>query len=133
MKTYKELKQEHSKNINEFEGLFWAFNESQMNQALEKYNASKKDIYSIGCGGFLLRSKLSDFKKMLKKHNAELKQMRENESGLINALVYELQNHEYGYTYDPTSAIEALGMNVENFPKDILNKACKIALESEGL
>ena len=134
MKTkYSELKAKHRDESNAFEGIFFAFSNSQFDEGLAKFNIEKENlkasIVSIGAGGYLLKSKVKDFAEMFKRHNREMKQLKKNHKGLLEALTYELRNHEYGYTYDVTDALEALGLDVEDVPADLLEKAKKAALD----
>jgi len=131
MKTYNELKEAHQKEVNDFTGIFFAFNNDQFREGMEKIGLTESDtdkIFSLGFGGgYILKSKSKEFAQMFKRHNAELKEFKKNEKQLFDALVYELDNHEYGYTGDPTDALDALGLTINNVDPALLKKATAAA------
>lgn len=130
---YSELKAKHSEELNAFDGMFFAFSDSQFAEGLARLNVEKENlkanIVSIGAGGYLLKSKVKDFTEMFKRHNLEMKQLKKNHKDLLEAITYELRNHEYCITYDVTDALEALGLDLDDVPADILSKAKKAALD----
>ena len=48
------------------------------------------------------------------RHASELEDAFNADTVLIEAIIYELGNHEYSYTYDPTDTIEALDLNMDD-------------------
>lgn len=126
--THQEIKRRHQEELNAFEGVFWAFSNEQFTQGLEKLKTDTKSIVSMGHGGFILKTKVQDFRDMFKRHKEEMKKHRKDKKNLLEALVYELKNHEYGYTYDETDALEALGLNAKDIPSGILKKAKALAV-----
>jgi len=128
MKTYNQIKKDHQDEMNSFTGIFFAFSNDQFKEGVEKVGASKDNpVVKIGSGGFLLKDRVQAFKDMLAKHEAERKQIRKDRKVLLEALIYELRNHEYGYTRDVEPALEALDLKLEDVPADILAKAKKEA------
>ena len=130
---YQELKNRHGEEIGGFEGLFFAFDNKQFEEGMEKVGLKVNqtgDIFSIGAGGYILKSRSQAFHDMLSRHAAELKTLLQEEKALLTALVYELQNHEYCITYDITEALESLGLEEGDIDKEILKKACKEALQT---
>jgi hypothetical protein len=126
--TYAQQKKRHQDEISSVEGLFWAFSNSQLGEGLNKLNATTKDIVSIGAGGFILRTELQAFKDLLAKHGLERKELKKDIKKLFDALVYELRNHEYCVTYNPTDALDSLGLTKEDIDPILLKKACKESL-----
>lgn len=133
MQTYQQLKQSQSEALNNFQGLFWAFSSKQLEEGLCKLNCTKKDLVSIGAGGFILRDKINDFDALLKSHKEELKNFRKNEKELINAIAYELNNHEYVITHDVEPALAALNLKKSDISENVLTKACRQALLNNNL
>jgi len=88
-----------------------------------------KFISSLGAGGYILKTRRDDFVAMFKKHKEEKQALKKQEKSLLEALVYELKNHEYCITYDVTDTLEALGYSKEDIEPSLLKKACKLALE----
>ena len=65
---------------------------------------------------------------MFKRHEIERKELKKDVKKLFDALVYELNNHEYCITYDVTDALESLGLTKDDVDPVILKKACKESL-----
>lgn len=129
--TYGELKSRQSKEWNEFKGIFWAFNNDQFKEGMESIGLTTSDtdkIYSIGAGGYMLKSVSEEFHKMLNRHDEELKAQRKDEKEFLNSLVYELRNHEYCISYDAEPALTALGLSFEDVDPKLLKKECRMAL-----
>jgi hypothetical protein len=131
MKTtnYQELKAQQGKELNEFQGIFFAFSPEQFKEGLKQVGLNeesnlKEHILSIGMGGYLLKSKKDDFSGMLKRHKQEMKDLKKDEKALLNALIYELRNHEYCITYDTTDALNALNLSINDVDNKLLKKAC---------
>ncbi len=61
----------------------------------------------------------------MKRHKEERANRLKDEKELIKALAYELNNHEYDYTHDPTDAIESLGL--KEIDQEVLKKAIKLS------
>lgn len=126
--TYQELKNKHQESINNFEGIFFAFSEEAYRKGVEKVGASVTNkITRIGAGGFILSSRIDDFDNLMKKNKEELKQFRKDQENLIDSLAYELSNHEYCITMDETDALEALDLDANELPNEVLKKAIKKA------
>ena len=52
------------------------------------------------------------------KYDAELAELIKDNKFLKNALFYELGNYEYGYTYDESEALQALGLTEDKLAGD---------------
>lgn len=119
--VYLELKNKQQKELNEFEGLFYAFSKRQLLEGLKKLGLTEEDkdqIVSIGCGGFILKDRVEDFKAMLERFKEEREQARKSDQYLYEMFLYELANHEFCITYDYEDALEALGLTYEEVQKD---------------
>ena len=135
--TYCELKKEQEKELNEFTGIFYAFNNKQFKEGMEKIGLEEKDtkkIYSLGSGGYILKEKSKDFNDMFNKFSDKKTKALKTEEFLLEALTYELQNHEFCITYDYEQTFEALGLTIEDieglsFGLEVLNKAKNVALQ----
>ena len=126
METYQELKARQGKELNSFEGMFFAFNNDQLKEGMEKVGLTIEDIkqiYSLGAGGYIRKDRSKAFDSMFERHAEEKKKRRQEEKFLLESLVYELKNHEFCITYDPSDALNALGYNKEDISPKILNKA----------
>lgn len=129
MKTYQQLKISQAKEMNEFKGIFFAFSNDQFKEGMEKVGLASTDtklIFSLGAGGYILKTRANNFGNMLKRHTQELKDLRKSEKELVKAIAYELSNHEFCITGDVTDALEILNLTIEDTPKEILKKAIKL-------
>lgn len=127
--SYSQIKKQHSNDVSEFTGLFWAFNTGQLEKGLIKIGLTEDDtnkIVSIGMGGYVRKDKAKDLINMFKRHTAERKEFRKNEKLLVQAICYELFNHEYSYTGDVTNALESLGIDPKEIEPRILKRAIKL-------
>ena len=128
--NYRALKRKHQQSLENFEGIFYAFSEKQFKEGLEKLNLSEGDenkILKLGTGSFIFKERASDFEKLLLSNEKELKESLKDEKFLLNALHYELSNHEYCYTGDIYPALSALSLRLEDVPRDILSEARRMA------
>lgn len=126
--NYQQLKAEHAKELNEFEGIFFAFSNSQFAEGMEKVGlneGSVKDILSLGSGGYIKRDRKIAFNAMFLRHTEGMEALKKEEKLLVDALCYELRNHEYCITGDPSDALSALDLTVESVDKKVLKKALK--------
>jgi len=95
----------------------------------------EKELYSIGAGGYVRRVDSDKFYLMFKRLEDELQEALKEPAFLLDALTYELANHEYCYTMDTEPALNALGLSRGDVKesdqlREILNKAIK-AIEAE--
>lgn len=127
LETLQEIKARHYSELSGFDKIFWAFSNAQLVEGMTKLNAEPKNLISIGHGGFVLKPHYQEWKDLLTRHSNEMKQHRKNKKNFLEALVYELKNHEYCITGDETDALDALGLDIKDVPKDLLKKACMLA------
>ena len=126
--NYNDLQNKHSEEFDKFEGLFFAFSNDQFKEGLAKLNLSEGEkVVSVGAGGYVRKTKVDELTSMIDRHKEEKEQFKKEKKNLLDCLAYELRNHEYGYTYDVTDALEALGLKLEDIPADILKQAKKLA------
>lgn len=122
--TYRQLKNRQQEEFNKFP-LGFAFSNSQFKEMMEKWGLKETDtdkIYSIGLGGYVRKSDHAAFHEMLSRHSKEFKQaIAEDKTGegfIYQMFLYELNNHEYGYTGDESDTLDALGYTVEEINSD---------------
>ena len=107
MNPYVQLSQTFSQEISDFPIAF-AFSTSQLEDA--KQELGEGELVSVGNGGFMLKKNVSAFEQMMDRHQQQRKDFLNDDTNMIEALVYELGNHEYSYTYDYSDALMALGL-----------------------
>jgi hypothetical protein len=130
VESYTELKKRQRNEVNEFEGIFFAFSKDQFAEGMAKVGYDNLDnlkdkIYSLGAGGYIRKDRGKAFDAMFERHAEERKQRNRDEKFLIESITHELANHEYCITRDVTDALNALGLSREELPQGILKKAIK--------
>lgn len=123
MNKYEEIKNKHQKRVNEFP-LGFAFSNDQFKDMMEKWGLKENDtgkILSIGAGGFIRKEDLTEYNKMWdeirKEHNDLIEQDKTGEGYIKDMFVYELENHEYGYTYELDDTLDALELSYDQVMK----------------
>lgn len=121
MNKYRELRERHQKEFNEFP-MFYAFSEEQFEKGMAKLGLSADDtdkIYSIGYGGFYKKEDAPKFHEMNKRFAEEMKQAMEDEQFLYDMFYYELANHEYCITYEYDDTLDACGLEEEEVARNV--------------
>jgi hypothetical protein len=101
--TYQTIKAKQQKDYDELltnHKVFWAFNQSQLEEGKAKIGVlDNKDLTSIGGGGFLPKANADAFMAdMAKLSKAHTKELREAKQAKEEAILYELNNHECWYS-----------------------------------
>lgn len=119
MNKYEEIKNKHQKRVNDFP-LDFAFSNKQFKDMMEKWGLTEKDtdkIVSIDGGGFLRKTDIEEYNKMWteirKEHKDLIEQDKTGEGYIKDMFIYELENHEYGYTYELDDTLDALELTRE--------------------
>lgn len=113
--NYQAYKNAVSKEVNEFP-MFFAFSNKQFEEGKIKLNIQDdSELSKIPGGGFIKKSDDKRFLDMLIKHELELREnIDADETGegfIYTMFLYELNNHEYGYTYELDDTLDALGLD----------------------
>lgn len=129
--TYRELREKQSKEFHDFP-IFFAFNDKQFEEGMKSLNLKVSDIkqvYKLGSsGGFYRKSDAQMLRDMFARHEQEMKEAMKDDEFLYDMFMYELGNHEYGYTYDLFPVLEACGLTSDDIRNnqrlaDALNRA----------
>lgn len=119
--SYASLQANLQRDINELP-IKWAFNEKQYREAMNELGLDpekdKDKLVVLPAGGFCLpetaEKLLALYEKFGKDVDEQVKIDRLNMTGFTkNMFIYELDNHEYGYTLDNYEALEALGYDYD--------------------
>lgn len=131
--TLKELKDTHQKEVNEFGFIFvFAFSDKEfiekMSEAIKKRKPQctgittmegiAKHVVSIGAGGYVFREDVKAMREMFEKHEQERKHFNKTEKNFVDMILYEMNNHEYGYTRDRYDTLMALGKSEKDLKSD---------------
>ena len=98
--TYRELFDRQQKEVNDFP-IAYAFNEMQLEQALEKLGA--KDVSEcvtyLNMGDVMLKKDIPAFEAMMERHREEMLEALQDKEFAYEAFVYEMDNHEYAINW----------------------------------
>jgi len=125
MMNYQEMKKTVQKKYDDFlhDYAFFAFSNEQFEEGKKKLNVSPDNkVVRIYGGGFLLASKVEDFKKLVKECDDIKKQYNKDKKQLKQAIMYELANHEYHIREDLEDTLNALGIDEEDMKNPELKK-----------
>ena len=139
MNAYHAMKKRHQEEVNAFPMAF-AFNDRQFEEGMRKLGLEPEDtdkIYSLaGTGGFYRRTDAPCFHAMLDRHYDELQAAIDADlSGkgfIFDMFSYELANHEYNYTGDISSTLEALSLTEDEVNSNKrLQHGLKLAIKAQ--
>lgn len=127
--AYVKLKEQHQRELSEFPW-FVAFDQKQFEDGMLKLGLDPKDkdsVMSVPPGIIIRKEDENDYYMMHHRWKEEhLESIENDESGfgyVYDMFSYELNNHEFSYTADPSDAIEASGFseNMINFVPKLHN------------
>ena len=116
---YLDLRDEHRKEFEEFP-IAYAFNEKQLEEALEKLGATKEECVSVfGHGDIVKREDAKRLIKMLERHTKELHEKLKNDVEFAEAaFLYEMDNHEYAINWSADEdVLDSLSLTWERIRK----------------
>lgn len=108
---YLELKQRQRDEFNSFPMAF-AFSDKQLAEGLAKLGVTIDEVFSIGGGGMIRKTDSPAFNDMFSRLDAELEEALKDDEFMIDAILYELGNHEYCITRDPSDTMDMLGLDL---------------------
>lgn len=118
METYKEMKDRHQAEVNALP-LAFAFSRDQYHKKLKEWNISEEEaragaIVGIGGGGFVRAEDhnkvLATFRRIEDERRAAIEADHDGTGFIYEMFLYELANHEYGYTGDVSETLDALNI-----------------------
>lgn len=97
---YLDFKKRQQKEFEDFP-IAYAFNDKQLEEALEKLGATKDECVSVfGHGDVVKRENAKALIKLLERHTRELREkLKEDEEFAEAAFLYEMDNHEYAINW----------------------------------
>lgn len=129
MDTYQEIKSRQQKEVNNFP-IGAAFSKKQFSEMLIKLGAKdKSEVINVGGGVFVHVKNKERFLNLFLRHAEEMdnaiKQDQNGNGFIFQMFLYELRNHEYGYTMDETDTLQSLDISKKDLQE---NKALKNGL-----
>ena len=116
--AYLKLQEKQRKDLEEFP-IAYAFNEEQLQQALEKLGATKEECVTLwNCGDIMKKTDVPAFREMMKRHREEIYEILKNEKDAEEAFLYEMDNHEYAINWSGDEDV----MSCFNVDYDILDE-----------
>ena len=110
---YLELKKKHQKEFEDFP-IAYAFNDKQLEEALEKLGATKEECVTVfGHGDIVKRTDAKTLVKMLENQTKELREkMKTDKEFAYEAFLYEMDNHEYAINWSgDEDVLDCLNLN----------------------
>ena len=116
MNKYSELRQRQQQEFNALP-LGFAFSQKQFDEMMRGWGLDPekdlKKIYRIPGGGYVQKKDADLLHQTTERHSAEMAAaIAEDKTGegfIYQMFLYELDNHEYGYTMDTEDTLDALG------------------------
>ena len=127
---YVEFEKRKQEKINNFD-MFFAFDNKQLENGLEKLNVNKNEIVSIGMNGFIRKSDVQKFKNMLNNFKEEHTKNMKNDDYVYHMFKYEMANHEYIITYDDEEILEVCNVNENQFIEDERMKSIYVKAKND--
>lgn len=137
--SYKEMQEVHQKDIEAFPitYMFGTKSDEEIKEELSKIGAKcmAECVSVFGCGDIVRRVDVPKLKGLLNTHNQERFKLYEKDKLFEDAILYEMNNHEYSYTGDKGDTLEALGYTLKAYynnerVREIWKKAEKRCYES---
>lgn len=116
---YWNLRNEKQQQYNDFSNkyIFYAYNQEQFKDGLNKLNCKESDLVCVYPGTFLLKEKRNDFNELYK--SLDISEILKNDIDLMESAIYEeLNNHEYIILFDPQNTIETVYNELGLTPDD---------------
>jgi len=114
--------------INDFPMAF-AFSNEQFTEAKKKLGVTENDeLVALPSGGMIRKTDSEKLKEMYSVMAKEDEEAMKDDDYLYEGFLYELGNHEYCITYDPTDTFNCFGLSIAEVQADkrlltIFNKA----------
>lgn len=121
MNKYMEMRHRHQEEVNAFP-VHFCFGEEQIRKKFAELGLDReRDLDKIavikGTGGFVLKKDAPALKEMLGRHSREMEEAiagdKSGDGFIYEMFLYELNNHEYGYTYDASDTLRSLGLTLK--------------------
>lgn len=124
MNRYKELRDRQQAEFNKFPIKF-AFCNEQFERGMKELGLKPTDVdevYKTDGGGFYRRDDAPTLHEMMARFDKEMKdEIAADKDGagfVYDMFLYELRNHEYGYTWETEETLECLGYTAEQVEAD---------------
>lgn len=110
---YTEMKAIHRAEWDAFP-IEFAFNTMQFEDGLKRLGVTKEGIRSTAGAGFIRETDVDDYFGLCIRQRKERQAALKDDEFLLEAMEYELANHEYCVTQDPGPALDAVGVSLDD-------------------
>ncbi len=138
MNKYYDFKQEQQRKVDNFPIIF-AFNQKQLAEGCARLGVTDpaKELYSIGAGGYVRKTDSKKFNTLFEGLDASIAEAMKEPDFAYDAMLYELENHEYCITGDPSPALNVLGLTLKDVRQsetlaEIFKRAASVASVERG-
>jgi hypothetical protein len=117
---YTTLKQKHQDEINSFP-MFFAFSDLQYREAMAQLGLTPDDtdqVLQTSLGGIIRKTDAEALRALFARQHQERAAALDDDNYVLQGLLYELGNHEYCITGDPSDAAAALGLDIDYVEQD---------------
>ena len=118
--AYLDLQEKHRKELNEFP-IAYAFNDKQLQEALEKLGAESVDecVTVMGSGDIVKKENGKPFLDLLKRQVKEVQELLLSDIDIAEAaFLYEMDNHEYAINWSGDEDVMSCFGIDENFIRE---------------
>ena len=113
---YWAMKDRQQKEVNAFP-MFAAFSDEQLEEGKKKLGVTEnRELCHVGASCFIRKADKASFLAMLARLDRERDEAMKDEAFAVDAFAYELANHEYCITMDPTDALSVFGYTLKSKP-----------------
>lgn len=126
-KNYYSFNEKNTKPLHDFisKNVFFAFSQEQFNEGLKKFNIDPEDkekiknkLHRYFGGGFILIESEKEEKRINQKIRKNQRKYLSKFKNLVDALIYEMNNHECSYTGDYLDGLFAIGYGLKDLRKN---------------
>ena len=128
---YLDLRSRHQKEFDEFP-IAYAFNDKQLEEALEKLGAAKEECVTVfGHGDIVKKENVNALLAMLDRQQDELiRHLLDDAEFAEEAFLNEMDNHEYAINYSgDEDVLDCFGITFEKINQWGLQRAYRRAIE----
>jgi len=113
--NYSEFKQKRDEAVSALP-IFYAFNDKQFEEGMKNLGLNADElnlILSLGGGGYIKKTDRQMIIQSFKDAENDFAELMKDDTFFIDAVSYELGNHEFCITYDPSDALAAVSLSID--------------------
>ncbi len=116
--SYAELRARQQQEFESFP-CFFAFSDKQFKEGMQTLGvSSEEDLFRYEGGMFYRRSDADALHKLLDRMDLEMQEAFKDDAFFLDAVKYEMANHEYCIMHDDYDVVSALGFSLNEVDQD---------------